>query len=84
MLFRRGSNVSLTLDMCTPGTTEPYGALLSPREQGTQEYLQNASNLLTPEQLHKRALDDAVLQAEFYVSIVHSYKHIHNKRVIVT
>ncbi|RXN17320.1 tyrosine- phosphatase non-receptor type 5-like isoform X1 [Labeo rohita] len=63
---RRGSNVSLTLDMCTPGTTEPYGALLSPREQSTQEYLQNASNLLTPEELHKRALDDAVLQAEFY------------------
>uniref|UniRef100_A0A8C2L5L6 protein-tyrosine-phosphatase n=1 Tax=Cyprinus carpio TaxID=7962 RepID=A0A8C2L5L6_CYPCA len=63
---RRGSNVSLTLDMCTPGTTEPYGALLSPREQSTQEYLQNASNLLTPEQLHKRALDDAALQAEFY------------------
>uniref|UniRef100_A0A8C2L3U8 protein-tyrosine-phosphatase n=1 Tax=Cyprinus carpio TaxID=7962 RepID=A0A8C2L3U8_CYPCA len=62
----RGSNVSLTLDMCTPGTTEPYGALLSPREQSTQEYLQNASNLLTPEQLHKRALDDAALQAEFY------------------
>ncbi|KAI7789295.1 protein-tyrosine phosphatase striatum-enriched, partial [Triplophysa rosa] len=52
--------------MCTPGTTEPYGALLSPRDQSTQEYLQNASNLLTPEQLHKRALDDAVLQAEFY------------------
>uniref|UniRef100_A0A8C2A0W4 protein-tyrosine-phosphatase n=4 Tax=Cyprinus carpio TaxID=7962 RepID=A0A8C2A0W4_CYPCA len=63
---RRGSNVSLTLDMCTPGTTEPYGALLSPREQSTHEYLQNASNLLTPEQLHKRALDDAALQAEFY------------------
>ncbi|XP_030622110.1 tyrosine-protein phosphatase non-receptor type 5 [Chanos chanos] len=63
---RRGSNVSLTLDMCTPGTTEPYGALLSPREQSTQEYLQKASNVLTPAELHTRALDDAVLQAEFY------------------
>ncbi|KAI4904287.1 hypothetical protein NFI96_025900 [Prochilodus magdalenae] len=63
---RRGSNVSLTLDMCTPGTTEPYGALLSPREQSTQEYLEKASNPLTPGQLHIRALDDAVLQAEFY------------------
>ncbi|XP_037390601.1 tyrosine-protein phosphatase non-receptor type 5 isoform X3 [Pygocentrus nattereri] len=63
---RRGSNVSLTLDMCTPGTTEPYGALLSPREQSAQEYLENASNLLTPGQLHERALDDASLQAEFY------------------
>ncbi|XP_053085256.1 tyrosine-protein phosphatase non-receptor type 5 isoform X3 [Pangasianodon hypophthalmus] len=63
---RRGSNVSLTLDMCTPGTTEPYGMLLSPRDQSTQEYLENASNPLTPAQLHMRALDDAVLQAEFY------------------
>uniref|UniRef100_W5LQE6 protein-tyrosine-phosphatase n=1 Tax=Astyanax mexicanus TaxID=7994 RepID=W5LQE6_ASTMX len=63
---RRGSNVSLTLDMCTPGTTEPYGALLSPREQSTQEYLEKASNPLTPRQLHMRALDDAVLQSEFY------------------
>ncbi|XP_076863076.1 tyrosine-protein phosphatase non-receptor type 5 isoform X3 [Brachyhypopomus gauderio] len=63
---RRGSNVSLTLDMCTPGTTEPYGALLSPREQSTQEYLEKASNVLTPAQLHTRALDDAALQAEFY------------------
>ncbi|XP_036440375.1 tyrosine-protein phosphatase non-receptor type 5 [Colossoma macropomum] len=63
---RRGSNVSLTLDMCTPGTTEPYGALLSPREQSAQQYLENASYLLTPGQLHKRALDDASLQAEFY------------------
>ncbi|KAG5270152.1 hypothetical protein AALO_G00189330 [Alosa alosa] len=63
---RRGSNVSLTLDMCTPGTTEPYGAMLSPRDQTTQEYLQKASNVLTAAQLHARALDDAVLQAEFY------------------
>ncbi|KAL2088525.1 hypothetical protein ACEWY4_015424 [Coilia grayii] len=63
---RRGSNVSLTLDMCTPGTTEPYGALLSPREQSTQEYLQKASNVLTAAKLHARALDDAVLHAEFY------------------
>ncbi|XP_047678491.1 tyrosine-protein phosphatase non-receptor type 5 [Tachysurus fulvidraco] len=63
---RRGSNVSLTLDMCTPGTTEPYGMLLSPRDQSTQEYLENASNPLTPTQLHMCALDDATLQAEFY------------------
>lgn len=76
--------MSLTLDMCTPGTTEPYGALLSPREQSTQEYLQNASNLLTPEELHKRALDDAVLQAEFYVSIAHSNINVRYKTVILT
>lgn len=60
--------MSLTLDMCTPGTTEPYGALLSPREQSTQEYLQKASNVLTAAKLHARALDDATLQSEFYVS----------------
>ncbi|KAK1802109.1 hypothetical protein P4O66_004450 [Electrophorus voltai] len=66
MFLRRGSNVSLTLDMCTPGTTEPYGALLSPREQSTQEYLERASNILSPAQLHTRALNDAALQAEFY------------------
>ncbi|KAI1889868.1 hypothetical protein AGOR_G00167350 [Albula goreensis] len=63
---RRGSNVSLTLDMCTPGSTEPYAAMLSPREQSAQEYLQTASNVLTAPQLHSRALDDAALQAEFY------------------
>ncbi|KAG7468397.1 hypothetical protein MATL_G00142540 [Megalops atlanticus] len=63
---RRGSNVSLTLDMCTPGCTEPYGAMLSPREQSAREYLQTASNVLTAAQLHGRALDDAALQAEFY------------------
>ncbi|GAA6091155.1 tyrosine-protein phosphatase non-receptor type 5 [Tachysurus ichikawai] len=67
---RRGSNVSLTLDMCTPGTTEPYGMLLSPRDQSTQEYLENASNPLTPAQLHMCALDDATLQAEFYYSFL--------------
>ncbi|KAJ8417062.1 hypothetical protein AAFF_G00282890 [Aldrovandia affinis] len=63
---RRGSNVSLTLDMCAPGSTEPYGALLSPREQSAQEYLQNASNLLQAAQLQSRALDDTALQTEFY------------------
>ncbi|KAG5849220.1 hypothetical protein ANANG_G00107650 [Anguilla anguilla] len=63
---RRGSNVSLTLDMCTPGSTEPYAAMLSPREQSAREYLQTASNVLTAAQLHTRALDDAALQAEFY------------------
>ncbi|XP_048825709.1 tyrosine-protein phosphatase non-receptor type 5 [Brienomyrus brachyistius] len=63
---RRGSNVSLTLDMCTPGSTEPYAAMLSPREQSTKEYLQKASNVLTAVELQKRALDDAALQAEFF------------------
>lgn len=67
---RRGSNVSLTLDMCTPGCTEPYGygAQLSPRDQSAQEYLRQGTHVLTPAMLHTRAMDDQSLQAEFYVS----------------
>lgn len=65
---RRGSNVSLTLDMCTPGCTEPYGygAQLSPRDQSAQEYLREGTHVLTPAMLHSRAMDDQALQAEFY------------------
>lgn len=65
---RRGSNVSLTLDMCTPGCTEPYGygAQLSPRDQSAQEYLREGTHTLTPSMLHSRAMDDQALQAEFY------------------
>lgn len=65
---RRGSNVSLTLDMCTPGCTEPYGygAQLSPRDQSAQEYLRQGTHMLTPAMLHTKAMDDQSLQAEFY------------------
>ncbi|AWP08741.1 putative tyrosine-protein phosphatase non-receptor type 5-like [Scophthalmus maximus] len=65
---RRGSNVSLTLDMCTPGCTEPYGygGQLSPREQSAQEYLREGTHILNPAMLHTRAMDDQSLQAEFY------------------
>ncbi|KAM6960909.1 tyrosine-protein phosphatase non-receptor type 5 [Aplochiton taeniatus] len=65
---RRGSNVSLTLDMCTPGCTEPYGygGQLSPRDQSAKEYLREGTHTLTPAQLHTRAMDDQSLQAEFY------------------
>ncbi|XP_052550018.1 tyrosine-protein phosphatase non-receptor type 5 isoform X1 [Tympanuchus pallidicinctus] len=64
---RRGSNVSLTLDMCTPGCSEQgFGYIMSPREQSAQEYLQTASNILTEEELHKKALDSFILQAEFF------------------
>uniref|UniRef100_A0A674NKN5 protein-tyrosine-phosphatase n=1 Tax=Takifugu rubripes TaxID=31033 RepID=A0A674NKN5_TAKRU len=65
---RRGSNVSLTLDMCTPGCTEPYGygAQLSPRDQSAQEYLRQGTHVLTPIMLHTRAMDDQSLQSEFY------------------
>ncbi|XP_020385430.1 tyrosine-protein phosphatase non-receptor type 5 [Rhincodon typus] len=62
---RRGSNVSLTLDMCTPGSEEADGQVLSPREQSAWEYLQTASNLLTSEILHERAMDSFSLQREF-------------------
>ncbi|KAE8605903.1 hypothetical protein XENTR_v10010509 [Xenopus tropicalis] len=63
---RRGSNVSLTLDMCTPGDTEPYAHILSPREQSAREYLQMGSNALSEEELHRRALDSFTLQKEFF------------------
>uniref|UniRef100_A0A3P8YMK4 protein-tyrosine-phosphatase n=1 Tax=Esox lucius TaxID=8010 RepID=A0A3P8YMK4_ESOLU len=65
---RRGSNVSLTLDMCSPGCTEPYGygAQLSPRDHTAKEYLREGTNCLTPAQLHTRAMDHQALQAEFY------------------
>jgi len=70
LFCRRGSNVSLTLDMCTPGCSEQgFGYIMSPREQSAQEYLQTASNILTEEELHKKALDPFILQAEFFVSI---------------
>ncbi|CAM4566995.1 unnamed protein product [Lepidochelys olivacea] len=64
---RRGSNVSLTLDMCTPGCSEQvFGYVMSPREQSAREYLQTASNILTAEELHKKALDPFILQTEFF------------------
>ncbi|XP_060118519.1 tyrosine-protein phosphatase non-receptor type 5 isoform X2 [Heteronotia binoei] len=64
---RRGSNVSLTLDMCTPGCSEQgFGYIMSPREESAQEYLQTASNVLTAEELHTKALDSFVLQTEFF------------------
>lgn len=74
---RRGSNVSLTLDMCSPGCTEPYGygGQLSPRDQTAKEYLRQGTNSLTPAMLHERAIDDQSLQAEFYVSAAATVAH---------
>ncbi|KAM9015218.1 tyrosine-protein phosphatase non-receptor type 5 isoform 2-T8 [Ara ararauna] len=64
---RRGSNVSLTLDMCTPGCSDQgFGYVMSPREQSAQEYLQTASSILTEKELHEKALDPFILQAEFF------------------
>lgn len=57
--------------MCTPGCSEQgFGYVMSPREQSAREYLQTASNILTEEELHKKALDPFILQAEFFVSIL--------------
>lgn len=56
--------------MCTPGCSEQgFGYVMSPREQSAREYLQTASNILTEEELHKKALDSFILQAEFFVSV---------------
>lgn len=56
--------------MCTPGCSEQgFGYVMSPREQSAREYLQTASNILTEEELHKKALDPFILQAEFFVSV---------------
>nr|XP_039326845.1 tyrosine-protein phosphatase non-receptor type 5 isoform X3 [Saimiri boliviensis boliviensis] len=64
---RRGSNVSLTLDMCTPGCSEEgFGYLMSPREESAREYLLSASRVLHAEELHEKALDPFLLQAEFF------------------
>ncbi|KAM7330802.1 hypothetical protein ACRRTK_009991 [Alexandromys fortis] len=64
---RRGSNVSLTLDMCTPGCNEEgFGYLVSPREESAHEYLLSASRILRAEELHEKALDPFLLQAEFF------------------
>lgn len=66
---RRGSNVSLTLDMCTPGCGEEgFGYLMSPREESAREYLLSASRVLQADELHEKALDPFLLQAEFFVS----------------
>uniref|UniRef100_A0A8D0C5Z0 protein-tyrosine-phosphatase n=1 Tax=Salvator merianae TaxID=96440 RepID=A0A8D0C5Z0_SALMN len=64
---RRGSNVSLTLDMCTPGCSEQgFGYIMSPREESAQEYLQTALCVLSEEELHQKALDSFILQTEFF------------------
>eukprot|EP00062_Callorhinchus_milii_P026180 gi/632987995/ref/XP_007882864.1/ PREDICTED: tyrosine-protein phosphatase non-receptor type 5 isoform X2 [Callorhinchus milii] len=60
---RRGSNVSLTLDMCPLGCGEAGAS--SPGEQDARQYLESASRLLTPHELHQRAINTAALHAEF-------------------
>lgn len=55
--------------MCTPGCNEEgFGYLVSPREESAHEYLLSASRVLRAEELHEKALDPFLLQAEFFVS----------------
>ncbi|KAM3832607.1 receptor-type tyrosine-protein phosphatase R isoform 1-T1 [Vipera latastei] len=62
---RRGSNVSLTLDMSSLGCAEPLIAVPTPREKVAMEYLQSASRMLTKEQLKDVAESSHLLQTEF-------------------
>ena len=72
---RRGSNVSLTLDMSSLGNVEPFVAIPTPREKVAMEYLQSASRILTRSQLRDVVASSHLLQSEFMVSqlfIIHS------------
>lgn len=62
---RRGSNVSLTLDMSSLGNIEPFVAIPTPREKVTMEYLQSASRILTRSQLRDVVASSHLLQSEF-------------------
>ncbi|XP_019507306.1 PREDICTED: receptor-type tyrosine-protein phosphatase R isoform X2 [Hipposideros armiger] len=62
---RRGSNVSLTLDMSSLGNVEPFVAVPTPREKVAMEYLQSASRILTRSQLKDIVASSHLLQSEF-------------------
>nr|XP_030722140.1 receptor-type tyrosine-protein phosphatase R isoform X2 [Globicephala melas] len=62
---RRGSNVSLTLDMSSLGNVEPFVATPTPREKVAMEYLQSASRILTRSQLRDVVASSHLLQSEF-------------------
>ncbi|KAL2102850.1 hypothetical protein ACEWY4_002018 [Coilia grayii] len=63
---RRGSNVSLVLDMSALGAVEPLNCGVStPRESAAQEYLQSAGRTLTRQQLRLTVLNTQTLHAEF-------------------
>ncbi|MEJ1277223.1 protein tyrosine phosphatase receptor type R [Cricetulus griseus] len=62
---RRGSNVSLTLDMSSLGNVEPFVAVQTPREKIAMEYLQSASRVLTRPQLRDVVATSHLLQSEF-------------------
>ncbi|XP_067906523.1 receptor-type tyrosine-protein phosphatase R-like [Heterodontus francisci] len=62
---RRGSNVSLTLDMSTLGNVESFSIAPTPREKIFLEYLRTASRVLTRLQLKEYVASAQSLQAEF-------------------
>ncbi|XP_057342855.1 receptor-type tyrosine-protein phosphatase R isoform X4 [Manis pentadactyla] len=62
---RRGSNVSLTLDMSSLGNVEPFAAISTPQEKVAMEYLQSASRVLTRSQLRGVVASSHLLQSEF-------------------
>ncbi|XP_071622894.1 receptor-type tyrosine-protein phosphatase R isoform X2 [Heliangelus exortis] len=61
----RGSNVSLTLDMSSLGSIEPFVAVPTPREKVAMEYLQSAGRILTRQQLRDAVACSHFLQTEF-------------------
>lgn len=74
---RRGSNVSLVLDMSALGSVEPLNCgVNTPRERVAQEYLQSASRVLTRQQLKEATLNTPALHAEFAVSQIIIQLHI--------
>lgn len=69
VLSRRGSNVSLVLDMSALGSVEPLNdGVVTPREAAAREYLLSARRPLTPQQLRDAVNNTHKLHAEFAVS----------------
>ncbi|XP_073336989.1 receptor-type tyrosine-protein phosphatase R [Pagrus major] len=63
---RRGSNVSLVLDMSALGSVEPLNvAVVTPRETAAREYLLSAGRPLTRQQLRDLVNNTHKLHAEF-------------------
>ncbi|KAL4660245.1 receptor-type tyrosine-protein phosphatase R isoform X2 [Arapaima gigas] len=63
---RRGSNVSLVLDMSALGSVEPLSSGVAPaRDSAALEYLQSARRLLSRQQLRNAMLNTQTLHAEF-------------------
>ncbi|XP_061085585.1 receptor-type tyrosine-protein phosphatase R isoform X1 [Conger conger] len=63
---RRGSNVSLVLDMSALGAVEPLSCVVAtPRERAAMEYLHTAGRTLSRQQLRDTVLNTQRLHAQF-------------------